>query len=360
MIPNRIVFPPWALKYSDENGKPLEKMTSFYSNLADGGCGLIVVGAALISKSTINAGYEKILRLTDDSYISDLEKIFKKLKQKGAATALQIAHAGSQAAFPAPGFNEIFSPSAVPIPYLQSISPAYKLKEMSKSEIDEIKNDFIDGAIRGYKAGADIVEVHAGHGYLLSEFLSPHYNKRKDEYGGSTENRARFLIEIIKGIREKTSPDNIIAVRISAKEFIEDGLDIEDYKTILPLLESAGVDLLNVSIGTVIDSQERNIPTKFGEAPHVDIIAELKKITKLPIVTVGSILSINTANEIIKEDKADFVAMGRTQMADPQIVIKSANHNESEILKCIQCNYCLTSFLTEPEVCCKVNPDYKK
>lgn len=360
-LPNKVVFPPWLLKFCNCDGTITEKLTSFYVNLAKGGCGLIFTGAAGVSADSVPPVFMGAMMADDDKYIAGLTELFKKIKDHDSIVGFQVAHAGRQAPMPGPGFDAIFAPSNVPIPLLSQISPLYKLKEMSKEDIKNCVNSFIEGGLRGVKAGADIIEFHLAHGYLLCQFLSASANKRTDEYGGSLENRSRFPIEIIKGFRERVGKDIVISARLSAKEFVDGGIEPEDYKVILPLLEEAGVDLLNVSMGTQIESFERCVPElKLGEAPHVDIIAQLKQYTKLPIITVGSITSLDTAENILAEKKADLVAIGRAQVADHNFVIKSANGKEKEIEKCLKCNQCCFWLTGDNEMHCAVNPNYKK
>jgi 2,4-dienoyl-CoA reductase-like NADH-dependent reductase (Old Yellow Enzyme family) len=348
------------LKFCNSDGTITEKITTFYVNIAKGGCGLIFTGAAGVSVNSTSPVFNGAMRIDDDKYIPGLAGLFKKIKEHGSVVGLQLAHGGRQAPTPAPGFEAILAPSNVPIPLLSQISPSYKLKEMSHEDIKNCVNDFIEGGLRGVKAGVDIIEFHFGHGYLPSQFLSARSNKRSDEYGGSLENRTRFLIEIIKGFREKAGNDIVISVRLSAKEFLNEGIEPEDYKVILPLIEDAGVDLLNVSVGTRIESFERCIPgPKLGEAPHVDIIAQVKQYTKLPIITVGSISILDIAESILVEKKAELVAIGRAQVADPNFIIKSANGKKEEIRKCLKCNQCCIITVDNTEMHCAVNPDYK-
>jgi 2,4-dienoyl-CoA reductase-like NADH-dependent reductase (Old Yellow Enzyme family) len=360
-IPNRVVFPPMLLKFCNSDGMINEKTISFYTKLADGGCGLIITGAAGTSKNSVSPVFNGAMRADDDKYIPGLAELFRRIKERGSVAGLQLAHGGRQTPTPAPGFEAILAPSNVPIPLLSKISPSYKLKVMSLADIKNCINDFIEGGLRGVKAGADVIEFHFGHGYLPAQFLSARSNKRTDEYGGSLENRTRFLVEIIKGFREKAGHNIVISTRLSAKEFLDEGIEPEDYQVILPRLEDAGVDLLNVSVGTRIESSERCIPgSKFGEAPHVDIIAQVKQYTKLPIITVGSIPTLDIAENILVEKKAELVAIGRTQVADANFVVKSANGKKEEIRKCLRCNQCCIITVDNTAMHCAVNPDYKK
>ncbi len=205
-----------------------------------------------------------------------------------------------------------------------------------------------------------MVEVHACHGYLLNEFLSPYSNTRTDLYGGSVENRARLIVEIIEGIRARLNNNIAICVRVSGDEFVDGGLKPTDFEDIVPLFEAAGIDMLNVAAG-VYESMERIVPPQsLGMAPHADIAGRIKPFTSVPVCAVGSILSLGAAEAIIADGKADLCAMGRAQMADPDIVKKSAEGREAEIRQCKHCNSCTFWTTGDPQVYCAVNTDYQK
>lgn len=361
VINNRIVFPPWGLRYANNEGYLTDKLIKFYMDMAKGGCGLIYTGAAAVSLDAVARGYETYMRLDNDNYIPELKKLFDQIKRLGSVPAIQVAHGGAQVPSPGPGFDAILSPSGIPIAPILAKSSEYKLKIMTIDEIKQCTQNFIKAGVRGIEAGATVIDVHAAHGYMLMQFLSPRFNKRKDRYGGSIEKRNRILVDIISGIRQK-SKDIVISVRLSIKEFVKGGLEPEDYKIIIPMLEEAGVDILNISVGTVAESMDKQVPIKaLGETPYVDMIAKIKSYSKTKIITVGSIFSLRQAENILKDGKADLVAMGRAHMADPKIVIKSAKGDEDGVRKCLHCNICVQSlFVKGSPIYCAVNPEYKK
>lgn len=360
-IPNRIVFPPWVVNYATQGkGTISDELTSFYTRLARGGAGLIYVGAAGIS-GDIPPGYEGVIRIDGDEFIPGLRKLFHDMKDYGCCVALQLAHMGRQAAGPAPGVDALIAPSNVPDPVIAQKSPFYKLREMNDEDIDRVRGEFVEAAFRGVVAGAQVIEFHAAHGYLLHNFLSNRTNRRKDAYGGSLENRTRLLREIIEQTRKKVGDGAILSVRVSITDFLEGGLEPEDYATITPILEKAGMDLINVSVGTQTETLDRCMPgKKLGEAPNVDVIARMRNYTTLPMITVGAIGSLATAESILSQKKADLVAIGRSQVADQDFVRKSAKGLEEEIRKCIRCNRCCFWTVGEDRMHCAVNPDYKK
>ena len=356
-LPNRVMFPAWQLNYANTDGTVSGKLIKFYTDLAKGGCGTIFTGAAVVSSDGVP--FDRVMHLDTDAYIPGLKRLFSAIKENGAVPAIQIIHYGRQSSSSFSG-HTLKAPSAIPCPVMSQYDPEYKVREMTMEDIDQIRTAFIAAAERSADAGAEIVEVHACHGYLLAEFLSPYSNKRTDTYGGSVENRARLIIEIIEGIRERLNDRIAIAVRVSGDEFVEGGLKPGDFKEIVPIFEKAGIDLLDLGAG-VYESMHRIVPPKeLGIAPHADIAAQIKKFTSIPLCTVGSILSLETAESIIAEGKADLCAMGRAQMADPEIVNKSAEGRELEIRKCLHCNSCTFWTTGDPEAYCAVNPGYKK
>ena len=356
-LPNRIVFPAWQLNYANTDGTVSDKLMKFYTDLAKGGCGLIFTGAVVVTSDGIP--FDRIMHVDTDDYVPGLKKLFEAIKEQGAVPGIQIIHYGRQSSTSVSG-DTLRAPSAIPCPVMSQYDPEYKVREMTLEDIDQIREAFIAAAERSAKAGAEVVEVHVCHGYLLAEFLSPYSNKRTDAYGGSVENRARLIVEIIKGIRSKLNNNIAICVRISGDEFVEGGLKPGDFKTIVPMFEKAGMDMLNVAAG-VYESMERIVPPKdLGPTPHIDIAGQIKPFTSVPVCAVGSIFSLETVESVIAEGKADLCAMGRAQMADPEIVKKSSQGRETEIRKCIHDNACTFWTTGDPYVYCSVNPDYKK
>ena len=358
---NRVVFPAWQLNYANTDGTVSDKLMKFYTDLAKGGCGLIFTGAAVVTADGIP--FDRVMHVDTDDHIPGLAKLFTSIKELGAAAGMQIVHYGRQSSSTVSG-DVLRAPSAIPCPVMEQYDPEYKVREMTMEDIDEIREAFIAAALRAAKAGADVIEVHACHGYLLNEFLSPYSNKRTDAYGGSVENRARLILEILEGIGERLKNYSSVAVcvRVSGDEFVDGGLKPGDFEEIVPMFEKAGMQMLNVAAG-VYESMERIVPPKkLGIAPHVDIAARIKQFTSVPVCAVGSIIArgLEVAESIVAEGKADLCALGRAQMADPEMVKKSIEGREPEIRQCIHDNACTFWTTGDPEVYCSVNPDYKK
>jgi 2,4-dienoyl-CoA reductase-like NADH-dependent reductase (Old Yellow Enzyme family) len=362
-LPNRIVFPAWQLNYANTDGTVSEKLMKFYTDLAKGGCGLIFTGAAVVTSDGVP--FDRVMHVDEDRYIPGLKKLFDAIKEHGAVPGIQIVHYGRQSSTSVSG-DILMAPSAIPCPVMSQYDPGYKVREMTLEDIERIRGAFIAAALRSVEAGVQVVEVHACHGYLLNEFLSPYSNRRTDAYGGSAENRARLIVQIIEGIvgrlKDKAVDNVAVCLRVSGDEFVEGGLKPADFKALLPMFEKAGIDMLDVSAG-VYESMERIVPPKsYGTTPHIDISAQIKKFASVPVCTVGSIISrgLEMADTIVSSGQADLCAMGRAQMADPEIVKKSAGGRESEIRECIHCNSCTFWTTGDPEVYCAANPAYRK
>jgi len=355
-LKNRIVFPAYHSNYSNADGTVSDKLIDFYKAIAQGGCGLIITGAAAVSSDTV--AFDRLMRIDDDRYISGLTCLFSEIEKSGAIPAVQLIHYGRQALKAMTG-HDLIAPSAIPCPLMSQFDPNYHVREMTLADIERVRNDFIDAAVRAADAGVKVVEIHVAHGYLLNEFLSPYSNHRKDDYGGSLENRIRLIVEILEGIRSKLGSKIAISVRVSGDEFVDGGLQPSDYKEIIPILEHAGMDMLDVSVG-VYESAEKIIPAPdLGREPFVDIAAELKQYATVPVCAVGSILSLSAAESILLSGKADLVAIGRAQVADYELVNKSLAGRENEIRQCTQCGKCISACTGDPEMYCIVNPSLK-
>lgn len=355
-VPNRIAFPAFQFNYANTDGSISDKLLTVYDALTKGGCGLIFTGCAVVSPEAV--GFDRVVRIDSDVYIPGLTQLFSKIEENGSVPAIQLIHYGRQALNAVTG-HDLLAPSAIPCPVMSQYDPNYFVREMTLDDIERVRNDFIAAAVRAKTAGAKMVEVHVAHGYLLNGFLSPYSNHRTDAYGGSVENRTRLITEIIEGIRTQL-PKMVISVRVSGNEFVENGLTPPDFEEIIPLFEDAGIDLLNVAAG-VYESMERIVPpVSLGDAPHVGIAAALKQYATVPVCCVGSIRSLEMAESIVSSGKADVVVMGRAQVADPDLVRKSAAGREEEIRKCIYCNDCTFWTTGDPEMYCSVNPSFKK
>ncbi|MCL6591039.1 MAG: NADH:flavin oxidoreductase [Firmicutes bacterium] len=336
-LPNRIMFPAWQLNWANADGTISEKLYRFYEQLSLGKCGIITIGGCNVSYSSFSRIHPRMIKLEEDKYIDGLKKACDLILENGSIPSVQLAHLGRQ------GTRQkedpiLIAPSPIESKIMRLINPDYQIREMNQDDIKRVKEDFVNAAGRVKKAGAPMLEILAGMGYLLAEFLSPETNKRTDQYGGNVENRVRFIAEIITDIRSIVGEEMIISLRVSGNEFSKEGLVPADFKEILPLLENTGYDILNISVG-MLGSFSRVAPIA-KEPPYIYISEEFSKYTGKVRCICGAIRTPWQANEIIKNNQAELVAIGRGLIADKNFVKKTLEGQEDKINFCIQCNKC--------------------
>jgi 2,4-dienoyl-CoA reductase-like NADH-dependent reductase (Old Yellow Enzyme family) len=354
-IPNRIFFPPWAFNWANKDGSVTKKLHDFYVSLAENGCGIIYTGAATVSADSIL--YERCMGIYDKLHVENNKKLCKEIELRGSIPAIQLMNFGRQSVTTYTG-KPVLAPSNIPCNVTAQRDPNYKIKVMTIEDIQRVKNDYINGAILATEAGYRIIQIHAAHGFLLSNYLSPYTNKRTDAYGGSVENRCRIVVEIIKEIRKKVGNEVIIDIRLSVDEMVPGGLVPEDYAFITPIIEKAGVDMMNAT-GTINESGGLFFFAELEpEARYAYLAQTLKKYTSLPIGHAAFIGSLEKGEILLREKKMDLVGFGRMQFADEGFVKKSIMG--MDINKCKWCGNCLRD-LRNPNlksVYCSVNEKY--
>ncbi|MBE6992648.1 MAG: FAD-dependent oxidoreductase, partial [Ruminococcaceae bacterium] len=271
--------------------------------------------------------------------------------RNGAEMSIELAHAGRGSSL-SPGAVAL-APSDVPL----NGGPLGHIKPMNYDDMEYVKNQFVDCAVRCQKAGLRILMIHCAHNNLLAQFISPASNKRTDEYGGSLENRMRFPLEVLKAVREAV-PDMVIECRVSAQEDTEDGLQLEES---LQFMEKAQeyVDIMHVSRGNIFFNygSTYTIPTYFkGRQLNVAFAAEAKKRLKIPVAVVGNITSLAEAEDIIASGKADIVVMAKAYMADDQLIHKSIRGNADDVRPCTRCDWCGNANNYGTSMRCAINP----
>ncbi|MDI6871862.1 MAG: FAD-dependent oxidoreductase [Bacillota bacterium] len=331
-VRNRLVMPPMATNYAGENGEVTDRMVRYYAERAKGGAGLIIIENAQVEYPR-GKNVVRQLRIDDDKFIPGLRWLAESVHDHGALVLQQIHHGGRQTTL---GTTENVPPvscSPVPCGFLQT-----QPEELSREEISRLIALFAAAAGRAKQARFDGIEIHGAHGYLINQFMSPYTNKRVDEYGGSFERRMRFPLEIIRECRKAAGPDFIIGFRLSADEFVEGGIRLEEGIRIAKALESAGIDLLHVTSG-IYESMSTILETMaYEEGWRVYLAEAIKKEVRIPVITVGVIRTPELADRIIAEGKADFVAIGRGLITDPEFAVKAARGQARNINRCIGCN----------------------
>ena len=349
-VKNRLVVPPMVTNYGDEDGNVTDRSISYLEERAKGGWGLIILEATAVSPD--GRGFPRQPCLFSDSQIPALRRLADAIHRHGARLAVQLYHAGRQTYAALLGGPPV-APSALPCPVCRDVP-----QELQPHDIERLVHDFGEAARRAREAGVDAVEVHGAHGYLINQFISPYSNRRTDEYGGTIAGRLRFPVEVLKAVRRAVGADFPIIYRLSARERVPGGLDIEDTLSIAPYLVEAGADALHISTG-VYESMPYIIPPfSLPEGLNVSDAWELKTVVKVPVIVAGRIVDPAFAEQVVAAGRSDMVAMGRASIVDPYLPLKAAAGELEDIRPCISCNQKCIGGLNGPEMTCScvVNP----
>ena len=355
-IKNRMVMAAMGDLIANPDGTVSDAAIAYYGARAKGGIGLIITGIVRINDTDGAAGPNQ-LSLADDKYIPGFSKLVDEIHSYGAKIFPQIQHSGRQGVAAYTGKPEVFAPSAIPSAVMRQPTHALTI-----DEIHTLVSQFGDTARRAMEAGSDGVEIHGAHGYLINQFLSPFSNKREDEYGGSFENRMRFLIEIMRDVREKTENKIAVSVRISADEFLSavgipmPYIDIEEGIRIAKAIEAEGADAINVSCGTYETMNMAIEPISFPQAWRRDFVKMIKEAVSIPVIAVAKLREPSVAEALLADGVMDFAAFGRPLLADPEFANKVMEDRDDEIRKCISCLFCFDELNAGSHVVCAVNP----
>ena len=362
---NRIVMAPIGTNLADAGGAVTPALISWYAERARGGAGLIIVENTL-ADVRFGRGLARQLRIDHPMLTPGLSELVEAVKAEGAKIAIQI---NIQGAGVDPELLPGVSPvGASPLSYLFDPSgpgsslPARMRREkrvrgLAVEEMRELRDSFVRAAGIAKSAGFDAIELHGAHGYLLAGFLSPFSNKREDEYGGSPEGRLKYILEVFRGVRDQVGPDYPVLFRMSGREYLTGGQEIEESRWIARRLEQAGIDSLDISAGITMQAAPlawMYPPAASPQGTFIEDAGAVKKAVRIPVIGVGKIRDPWFAEKILEEGRTDFVALGRTLIADPEWPRKAAEGKEREIRRCISCNRCLAIMYRRP-VRCAVN-----
>jgi len=323
---------------SEDDGTPKPQLGGLLETLSKGGVGLIVTGYAYVnpkgkaSKSQ-NAMYK-------DDLIEHYKPIVDRVHRHGAKIFMQLVHGGRQAEEGLAKFGECIGPSAVP-DLINDMRP----REMTVEEIQDTIGDFVSAARRAKAAGFDGVQLHVAHGFLLSSFISPHTNRRTDEWGGSIDNRARIIVEILRGIREKVGEDFPVTAKMNATDgFAEEGrgLHVGEAADIAKLLAAEGLKAVEVSAGiweSEIKSSKTGIVDEASEAYFLDYAVRFKAEVDIPVMCVGGFRSKDVMETALRDGKCDMISLSRPLIREPDLVEKFRT-GKSDRAECISCNKC--------------------
>ena len=396
-IKNRIVMPPMMLGFGQFDGTPTKKMVDYYEERAKGGAGLIITEITRVDDFSGASAFAQ-LGISHDYHIAPLKDMIDKIHQYDCKMFIQLHHPGRQnmgllmgtvplsnacrkvmgSAYDKMFYkvaplgkkmmeNDIVLPTWSPSKVDRAYSAESLNREMSLKQIKNIIEKFIDGAERAKKAGADGVELHAAHGYLIQQFLSPFTNRRTDEYGGTLEKRMKFLLDIIDGIRERCGKDFPIIVRLSVDECYamigenNKGYTLEDGVKMAKILDEKGVDAIDVSSAGYDTYNYWLEPVTFEPGWRKYMAKAVKENVSCPVLAANLIRSPEQAEQQLEDGIQDFVSLGRPHIADPHWAEKVKNGDEKLVKRCICCLYCMESMQTNAykgtHANCSVNPE---
>lgn len=333
-IKNRICKAPQTTGLSHMDGTVSSRLVRCYEDLAKGEVGMIIVEYAFVDRDCSKSASNQ-LGICDDEYIVGLGWLADTIKNNDCVPCIQIEHCGRQR-FLGPPMKSA-SPNPWPLMY-ERYGQAAIPEELTIEEIHQLIEDFGRAALRAKTAGFQVVEIHGAHGYLITNFLSPFTNQRKDWYGGSRENRFRFLEQVFKRCREYVGEDFPIIVRLSGTDYEPGGMTIEDTIYYAKRLEELGCAAIDVSGGDHHQMIHQVSPMQIPRGHNVWAAEAIKKEVNIPVFATGSITQPQFAEEILASGKADFISMGRPLLADPYWAKKAMEGHPEDISPCIRCN----------------------
>lgn len=349
-LKNRFVRSATWEGLAERDGSCTEKMRDMMVNLAKGGVGLIITGYAYVHPSGQSGPFQSGIH--KDDFIPALRELTGAVHKADGRIVMQLAHGGCHASAKLSGAD----PAG---PSVLEIEGKPVCREMSLDEIAETVKAFADAAKRSRQAGFDGVQIHAAHGYLLSQFLSPFYNRRKDQYGGGLENRARIVFETYRMTRKAVGDDFPVLIKINSEDFLESGLAVKEMIELAGMLEMEGIDAIELSGGTLMSDKKR-VPVRTGkldseekEVFYREAAKRYKAKINIPLMLVGGIRSYDVAERLVSEGITDYISMSRPLIRESDLINrwKSGDHS---IAECISCNSCFKPGIKGDGIYCVV------
>ncbi len=354
-IKNRVVMAPMGVGFAPGENKINDAYVKYFEARAKGGQGLITTPVATIDDTTCGIAEPGAFNLTQPEDIEGIRRITEACHKYGAKVSVQLCHPGRQSMTFWNHDQQPVAPSAEPEnEYLQMP------RELSIDEIHSIVRKFAKSASFAVQGGADGVELHAAHGYLINEFCSPRANHRTDEYGGSFENRMRFLKEIMLAVKEVLPEDRFLVVRMNVMDDVEGGITLEEGKKMAKYIEELGADAISFSAGTYSCKFTLIEPQLFEEGCRTSWLKEMKGVVNVPVIAVNHVKRPAFAEEMLEEGLCDLVGLGRQMMADPEWTNKTAAGKADQIRYCISCGACINCSGRGEMLRCSVNPYMSK
>jgi 2,4-dienoyl-CoA reductase-like NADH-dependent reductase (Old Yellow Enzyme family) len=370
-LKNRIAVTAMGMSLSEDDGTVGERLTAYHEEQAKGGSGLIILGVTGVAWPVGGVARNQTA-ISDDKFIPGLKALVDRVHAHGAKVAAQLHHGGLVAGYSARWDCPLWAPAIPPAPKGQFMdfflmeefanfagAKMPTIKVLEQADIDLVIQQFGDAARRAREAGFDGIEIHSGHGYLLSSFISPITNTRTDEYGGSLENRMRLPLAVLRAVIENAGPDMAVWIKLDSQEVGKPGgITVEDAKAAAKMVEAAGAQAITVtayhdtSVGKL--HSESNIPHREGS--NLPATADIKRAVSIPVIGLGR-LEVDVADRGIGKGDFDFVAMGRKLLADPHLPRKLTEGEADRVRPCIYCYTCVSAIYTSDTGRCAVNPD---
>jgi 2,4-dienoyl-CoA reductase-like NADH-dependent reductase (Old Yellow Enzyme family) len=346
---NRVVRSATWEGMCEQDGRPTEKLAKCYGDLARGGVGLIISGFTFVRPE--GKALPGKMGIHSDEFAGDYEKLAHATHNAGGKIAVQLVHAGGKADAKAIG-RQPLAPSSIQDEQFGEM-PA----ELTKDDISDIVTAFAEGARRAKAWGMDAVQLHGAHGYLINQFLSPHINRRGDEYGGSIENRSRFLLLVYQKVRDTVGANFPVFIKLTASDNLVDGLTIDDAIYAAKKLSDAGIDAIEVSSGTSASGDKNPARTKINkpekEAYNLDLAIRMKEAVSCPVMVVGGFRSYDVAEKALQDKGMDYIAMARPLVREPDLPNRWLQGDRSPA-KCISCNSCFLPATKKGGIYCVV------
>jgi 2,4-dienoyl-CoA reductase-like NADH-dependent reductase (Old Yellow Enzyme family)/thioredoxin reductase len=331
---NRIVMLPMARQFQGLNGEVTQKTIDYFTERAKGDVGLIIIGSTRVFPPGHKFHTPASLNIGDNRYIPGHCDLVEALHAHGAKVSIQFGHIGGQTHMQGVAASDVQQYFCDGTPYTKPIP-------ITRSEIWDTIDLFAKGAVMAKTAGYDMVEIHAAHDYLLGGFLSPLLNTRTDEFGGSLENRTRILVEMLKAIKTQAGNDFPVCVRISAIDYLENSIDLDESPQVAKILEAAGADVISVSAGCHETQHLSNDTMRMEEDFKRPLFEAIKKVVNVPIIVAGGYRNPDVSEKIVSDGVADFLGIARPLLADPEWAQKAYQGRADDIRKCLSCGECL-------------------
>jgi 2,4-dienoyl-CoA reductase-like NADH-dependent reductase (Old Yellow Enzyme family) len=344
---NRLVRSATWEGMCDEGGRPTEKLINWYRDLAMGGIGLIITGYAYVqANGKHNIGQMGIHK---DDFADDYKRMTRTVHEHGGKIACQLVHGGGQSDAKTIGQKPV-APSAVKVDQFPEMP-----EELTHDAIHGIIAAFGKAAFRAKSWGFDAIQLHGAHGFLINQFLSPLTNRRNDLYGGAIENRCRFPLEVYQKVRETVGEDYPVLIKLSASDFVDGGLEIDDAIYAASLLSDSGVDAIEVSAGTAasgaLGPARIKITKPEKEAYNLELARRIRKSVKCPVIAVGGFRSYEVVEKALRDNSIDYVAMARPLIREPDLPNRWL-HGDRNPARCISCNGCFAGGRNEGGIYC--------